>query len=57
MFSCEYCEISKNTYYKEHPRTFASGDTQKTIVKYSNHKIKMQWNTPTPTGLDGSNSQ
>ena len=21
MFSCEYCEISKNAYYKEHLRT------------------------------------
>ena len=21
MFSCEYCEISKNTYFEEHLRT------------------------------------
>ena len=24
MFSCEYCEISKNTYSEEHLRTTAS---------------------------------
>ena len=24
MFSCEYCEISKNTYFEEHLRTAAS---------------------------------
>ena len=23
-FSCEYCEIYKNTYFQEHLRTFAS---------------------------------
>ena len=27
MFSCEYCEIYKNTDYKEHLQTVASGDT------------------------------
>ena len=26
-FSCEYCEIFKNTYFKEHLRTAASGDS------------------------------
>ena len=24
MFSCEYCKISKNTYFEEHLRTAAS---------------------------------
>ena len=24
MFSCEYCEISKNTYFEEHLRAAAS---------------------------------
>ena len=24
MFSCQYCEIFKNTYFEEHPRTAAS---------------------------------
>ena len=24
MFSCKYCEISKNTYFEEHLRTAAS---------------------------------
>ena len=24
MFSCEYCEISKNIYFEEHLRTAAS---------------------------------
>ena len=24
MFSCEYCEISKNTHFEEHLRTAAS---------------------------------
>ena len=24
VFSCEYCEISKNTYFEEHLRTAAS---------------------------------
>ena len=24
MFSCEYCEISKNNYFEEHLRTAAS---------------------------------
>ena len=33
VFSCEYCEISKKTYYKEHLRMVASGDTQGNIVK------------------------
>ena len=27
MFSCEYCEIFKNTYFEEHLRTAASVDT------------------------------
>ena len=26
MFSCEYCEISKNIYFEEHLRTAASKD-------------------------------
>ena len=25
MFSCEFCEISKNIYFTEHLRTTASG--------------------------------
>ena len=25
MFSCEFCEISKNTFFTEHIRTTASG--------------------------------
>ena len=29
----EYCEISKNTYYKQDLWTVASGDTQGVIVK------------------------
>ena len=27
MFSCEYWEIPKNTYFKEHQRTAASEET------------------------------
>ena len=27
MFSCEYCEIFKNTYFGKHLRTAASGDS------------------------------
>ena len=27
MFSCEYCEISKNTYFEEHLHTAASEET------------------------------
>ena len=26
VFSCEYCEILKNTYFEEHIRTAASAD-------------------------------
>ena len=29
MFSCEFCEISKNTFFTEHLRTTASGCKQK----------------------------
>ena len=36
MFSCEYCEIFKNTYYEEHLRTavLKEGDTHITVWKY-----------------------
>ena len=30
VFSCEFCEISKNTFFTEHLRTTASGLTQQT---------------------------
>ena len=32
MFSCEYCETSKNTYFKEHLRT-ATSDFRKWLFK------------------------
>ena len=28
MFSCEFCEIFKNTFFKEHVQTTASVDTK-----------------------------
>ena len=33
VFSYEYCEMYKNTYYKEHLQTVASRDTKGIIVK------------------------
>ena len=33
MFSCEYCEIFKNTYFKEHLQTAASPETTYVLVQ------------------------
>ena len=33
MFSCGYCEISKNTYFEERLRTFASPETTYVLVQ------------------------
>ena len=31
MFSCEFCEISKNTFHAEHLRTTASANGKKSV--------------------------
>ena len=33
LFSCEYCEISKNTYFEEHLRTAVSPETTCVLVQ------------------------
>ena len=33
MFSCEYDDISKNTYFKEHLRTAASPETTYVLIQ------------------------
>ena len=33
VFSCEYCEISKNAYFEEHLRTVVSPETTYVLVQ------------------------
>ena len=33
VFSCEYCEISKNAYFEEHLRTAVSPETTYVLVQ------------------------
>ena len=35
MFSCEYCEIFKNTYFEKHLRTTASVNSRKAVLQES----------------------
>ena len=43
MFSCEFCEISKNTFFTEHLRTMASKKLQG--KNYSSYLISNQLKT------------
>ena len=47
VFSCEFCEISKNTFFTEHPLTIASSVTMESyeLVKRQPHKIVKQIQT------------
>ena len=45
MFSCEYCEIFKNTYFEEHLRKAATGFTILQIKRYCvNHAFMYKSN-------------
>ena len=43
LFSCEFCKISKNTFFTEHLRTTASGTEKVVLVKFM-EVIRFSWN-------------
>ena len=44
MFSCEFCEIFKNTFFTEHLRVIASDIRMQVVVNY-NLNISLQFST------------
>ena len=43
MFSCEICEIFKNTYFEEHLRTTASDILVKRVLKVTVEQCQTPW--------------
>ena len=46
VLTCEFCEISKNTFFTEHLRTTASDSTDSNEVTEQSHKVHNSYSIP-----------